>query len=56
MCLDSLLVGLGRSLVLGLVKLVGCSSHGTGYSVRDGVLAWNVALGLLLVCLLLGLS
>lgn len=54
--LDGVLVGGGRGLVLGLVHLVGGSTHGTGDTVGDGVLAWNVALGLLLVGLLGGLS
>lgn len=55
-CLDSLLVGRGRAVVLGLVHLVGSSSHSSGKSVGDGVVTWDVTLGLLLVSLLLGLS
>jgi len=54
--LNGVLVGGSRALVLGLVHLVGGSTHGTGDTVRDGVLAWDVALGLLLVALLGGLS
>jgi len=46
----------GRALVLGLLHLVGGSTHGTRDTVRDRVLAGNVALGLLLVGLLGGLS
>lgn len=42
--------------MLGLVHLVGGSTHGTGDTVGDGVVAWDVALHLLLVGLLGGLS
>lgn len=42
--------------MLGLVELVGRSAHGTGDTVGDGALAGNVALSLLLVALLGGLS
>lgn len=54
--LDSLLVGRCSAVVLGLVHLVRCGSHSSRDSVRDGVVAWDVTLGLLLVSLLLGLS
>lgn len=53
--LDTLLVGLGRGLVLVLVELVGGSTHGTGDTAGDGVVG-SVALGLLLVGLLGSLS
>lgn len=51
--LDSLLVGLGRGVVLALVHLVGDGRQTSGNSVGDGVLSGNVALSLLLVGLLL---
>lgn len=54
--LDALLVGRGGSRVLGLVELVGESTGSTRDAVGDGVLAGNVALGLLLIGLLLCLS
>jgi len=47
---------LGRSVVLGLVELVGDGTGGTRDAVGDGVVAGDVALGLLLVGLLGGLS
>lgn len=46
----------GRALVLGLLHLVRGSTHGTRDTVRDGVVARDVALGLLLVTLLGSLS
>ena len=49
--LDTLLVGLGRSGVLGLIHLVGDGTEGTGGTVGDGAVG-GVALGLLLVGLL----
>ena len=52
--LDALLVGGGGGLVLLLVDLVAASVKGTGDTVADGVLAGDVALGLLLVGLLGG--
>lgn len=54
--LDSLLVGLGGGLVLGLVKLVLAGTESARDTVGDGVAAGNVALGLLLVGLLGSLS
>lgn len=56
MRLDGLLVGRGSSVVLRLVHLVGCGTESSRYSVRDGVVAWDVTLGLLLVGFLLCLS
>jgi hypothetical protein len=50
--LDGALVGLGRALVLGLVDLVASGGESTRGTVGDGVVAGNVALGLLLVGLL----
>ena len=50
--LDALLVGGGGSVVLLLVELVGGGVKSTGGTVGEGVLAGNVALGLLLVGLL----
>lgn len=52
MHLDSLLVGLLGSLVLGLLSLVGGGTESAGDTVGDGVVAGDVALGLLLVGLL----
>ena len=49
--LDTLLVGLGRSGVLGLIHLVGDGTESTGGTVGDGAVG-GVALGLLLVGLL----
>ena len=46
----------GRALVLLLVHLVGDGTKTTGDTVGDGVVAGNVALGLLLVGLLGSLS
>jgi len=54
--LDGALVGLSGALVLLLVDLVTSSVESTGGTVGQGVLAGDVALGLLLVALLLGLS
>ena len=54
--LDALLVGGGGGLVLLLVELVGGGVKSTGGTVGEGVLAGNVALGLLLVGLLGSLS
>jgi hypothetical protein len=50
--LDALLVGLGRALVLLLVDLVAGGVKGARGTVGDGVVAGDVALGLLLVGLL----
>jgi len=47
---------LGRSIVLGLVELVGDGTGSTRDAVGDGVVAGDVALSLLLVGLLGGLS
>ena len=47
-----MLVGISRALVLVLVDLVAGSTESTGGTVGDGVVAGNVALGLLLVGLL----
>jgi hypothetical protein len=52
--LDALLVGLGGALVLLLVDLVASGVKGAGGTVGEGVLAGDVALGLLLVGLLGG--
>ena len=52
--LDALLVGGGGGLVLLLVELVGGGVKSTGGTVGEGVLAGDVALGLLLVSLLGG--
>ena len=52
--LDALLVGGGGSVVLLLVELVAGGVKSTGGTVGDGVLAGDVALGLLLVGLLGG--
>jgi hypothetical protein len=52
--LDALLVGLGRALVLLLVDLVAGGVKGARGTVGDGVVAGDVALGLLLVGLLGG--
>jgi|SRR5690242_9904793 len=54
--LDGALVGLGRTLVLGLVDLVASSAESARDAVGDRVLSGNVALGLLLVGLLGSLS
>lgn len=54
--LDALLVGLGGALVLGLVDLVTSGRESTRGAVGDGVVARDVALGLLLVGLLGSLS
>lgn len=54
--LDSLLVGLGRGIVLGLVHFVLSGTESAGDTVTDAVVAGNVALGLLLIGLLLSLS
>jgi hypothetical protein len=50
--LDALLVGGGRGVVLLLVELVAGGVKSTGGTVGEGVLAGDVALGLLLVGLL----
>jgi hypothetical protein len=50
--LDGALVGLGGALVLGLVDLVTSGGESTRRTVGEGVVAGNVALGLLLVGLL----
>jgi hypothetical protein len=50
--LDALLVGLGGALVLLLVDLVASGVKGARGTVGDGVVAGDVALGLLLVGLL----
>lgn len=55
-CLDGALVGLSRALVLGLVDLVASGTESTRDTVANGVLSGDVALGLLLVGLLGGLS
>lgn len=52
--LDALLVGGGGGVVLLLVDLVAGGVKTTGDAVTDGVLAGDVALGLLLVALLGG--
>lgn len=52
MHLDALLVGLGGALVLLLVDLVASGVKGARGTVGDGVVAGDVALGLLLVGLL----
>jgi len=52
--LDALLVGGGRGVVLLLVELVAGGVKSTGGTVGEGVLAGDVALGLLLVTLLGG--
>ena len=52
--LDALLVGGGGGVVLLLVELVAGGVKGTRGTVGEGVLAGDVALGLLLVGLLLG--
>lgn len=52
--LDALLVGLGGALVLLLVDLVASGVKGAGGTVGEGVLAGEIALGLLLVGLLGG--
>ena len=52
--LDALLVGLGGALVLLLVDLVASGVKGARGTVGDGVVAGDVALGLLLVGLLGG--
>ena len=54
--LNGALVGLGGALVLLLVDLVTSGVEGTGGTVGERVLAGDVALGLLLVALLGGLS
>ena len=54
MHLDALLVGLGGALVLLLVDLVAAGVKGGRSTVGEGVLAGDVALGLLLVGLLGG--
>ena len=54
--LDGTLVGLSRALVLVLVDLVTSGAKGTGGTVGDAVVAGDVALGLLLVGFLGGLS
>ena len=54
--LDGALVGLSGALVLLLVHLVASSVKGAGSTVGEGVRAGDVALGLLLVGLLVGLS
>ena len=51
-----MLVGGSSTLVLVLVELVAGSTESTGGTVGDGVVAGNVALGLLLVGLLGSLS
>jgi len=40
--LDGVLVGRGRTLVLGLLHLVGDGTHGAGSTVGEGVLAGNL--------------
>ena len=52
--LVGVLVGRGGTLVLGLLELVRDGTGSTGDAVGEGVLAGNVALGLLLVGLLGG--